>query len=157
MWAIGLALGRTHTLGSLLLLGGIFFSLALAIYMPIRGSILKRRLRQKETVFAASMAASSLSLQQGQSPAQGEPLWEYCAIESEGSGNFNEHLYAKAVGPRGTYRVARSRRLGELSSERGREDILNELINELIATGWEPMSMSGGSGYGGYRFRRRVR
>lgn len=65
MWVIGLALGRTHALGSILLLGGIFFSIGLAIYMPIRGSVLKRRLRKKEAAFATSKAAPPIVLQQG--------------------------------------------------------------------------------------------
>ena len=105
------------------------------------------------SVGAAPQAAPQLSTWAGQ--------WETCQIEARPTMmNMRVYFTAEALGTRGVYTAAASRGVGTASGGtdviKKHGPVVQELVNKLIAQGWEPMPDRGPYWFS-YRFRRRVR
>src|SRR5690348_7612698 len=96
--------------------------------------------------------------------------FERCEIKANKYGSL-EPMYefvAEAVGPHGTYIVARTSKFrrsfiplpfvhgyGEFQDKPFHREMLNQLVNHLIEAGWEPLTLSGVDWYS-CTFQRRI-
>jgi hypothetical protein len=107
--------------------------------------------------------------QEGPQPFVQDAVWEYCQIEKQGFSRFERGgitqrtwFSAEAIGPRGTHSAGESRglyyaRLQQVINRvRGdEEEVLQGLVDKLLAEGWEKLPEQGEEWYQ-LRFRRRL-
>jgi len=109
------------------------------------------------------------ALGEGALPFVKDTVWEYCQIEEQtwsgyaiGGLNYKTWFFAEAVGPRGKYSAAESRKLNYFRIDQvkervhgDQEAILQALVEKLMAEGWEKIPEQGEQWYQ-LRFRRRL-
>ena len=87
--------------------------------------------------------------------------WETCEIERGivgKSGIFRDNVFAfnaKAIGPQGVYTAGESSQFIDIEHAEEKK-IVEDLINKLVESGWEPTG-SKGSSWWAHRFRRRIK
>ena len=89
-----------------------------------------------------------------------ETQYEHCRIELVEIGyRFLQGTFyqfdANAIGPNGPYVAGQSKQFSDLMNENQQPAILNTLIRQLVADGWEAVETKGSEWYQ-HGFRRRV-